>query len=84
MKRAGILVGIICLLLTCFSIQPSRIIFAEERYRRRTQEAADNFRRWRDTVAERMTAAIRGGVKFGVGTDVVHGGVAKELEYLVQ
>jgi imidazolonepropionase-like amidohydrolase len=31
-----------------------------------------------------MAAAIKGGVKFAVGTDGMHGGLAKELEYLTE
>jgi imidazolonepropionase-like amidohydrolase len=38
----------------------------------------------REMAAERMAAAIRGGVRFGVGTDGMHGGLAKEMEYLVE
>lgn len=37
----------------------------------------------RDQVAERMAAAILAGVRFAVGTDGMHGGLAKEMEYLV-
>ena len=31
-----------------------------------------------------MTAAIKGGVKFAVGTDGMHGGLAKEARFLVE
>lgn len=58
--------------------------FAEERFRVRTRESADNFRRWRDIMAERMSAVIRSGAKFAVGTDGLHGGLARELEYIVE
>ena len=58
--------------------------FSEERLRGRTREIAENYRRLRDKVSERMSAAIRSGVKFAVGTDGLHGGLARELEYLVE
>ena len=37
----------------------------------------------RDAVAGRMAAAIAAGVRYAVGTDAMHGGLAKEMEYLV-
>ncbi len=37
----------------------------------------------RDEVAQRMRAAMKAGVKFAVGTDGMHGGLAQELQYLV-
>ena len=38
----------------------------------------------RELATERMTAAIKAGLRFGVGTDGMHGGLAKEIEYLTQ
>ena len=35
-------------------------------------------------VANRMSAAIEAGLKFAVGTDGVHGGLAQEASYLVE
>jgi len=58
--------------------------FAEERFRVRTRESSESYGRWRDAVAERMSAVICSGAKFAVGTDGLHGGLAKELEYLVE
>ena len=58
--------------------------FAEERLRTLPSQLMDNFRKEQDAVAERLTAAIKGGVKFAVGTDGLHGGLAQELEFLVQ
>ena len=58
--------------------------FAEERLRTLPSQLMDNFRKEQDAVAERLTAAIKGGVKFAVGTDGMHGGLAQELEFLVQ
>jgi imidazolonepropionase-like amidohydrolase len=37
----------------------------------------------RDEVGQRMNAAVKAGVKFAVGTDGMHGGLAQEIEYLV-
>ncbi len=36
----------------------------------------------REEVAQRMAAAIRAGIKFAVGTDGMHAGVAQEIKYL--
>jgi imidazolonepropionase-like amidohydrolase len=38
----------------------------------------------RELATERMTAAIKGGLKYGVGTDGMHGGLAQEINYLTQ
>ncbi len=38
----------------------------------------------RDEAAERMAAALKGGVRIAVGTDGMHAGLAQEIEYLVQ
>jgi imidazolonepropionase-like amidohydrolase len=37
----------------------------------------------RDEVMKRLAAAIRGGVRYAVGTDGMHGGLAQEIQYLV-
>ncbi len=59
--------------------------FAEDRIDTlHTEELKDGFRRERDLAAERMGAAIRGGIKFAVGTDGRHGGMAQEAKYLVE
>jgi imidazolonepropionase-like amidohydrolase len=58
--------------------------FAEERIRKLPSPLMDEFRRERDEVADRMAAAIKGGVKIAVGTDGMHGGLARELEYLTE
>jgi imidazolonepropionase-like amidohydrolase len=57
--------------------------FTEERIRTLPRELADAFRKDRDEVARRMEVIIRSGVKFVAGTDGMHGGLAQELEYLV-
>jgi len=43
----------------------------------------DGHLRQREEVAQRMKAAIKAGVKFAVGTDGMHGGLAQEIQYLV-
>jgi imidazolonepropionase-like amidohydrolase len=58
--------------------------FAEERLRTLPSQLKDDFRKEQDMVAQRLAAAIKGGVKFAVGTDGMHGGLAGELGFLVQ
>jgi imidazolonepropionase-like amidohydrolase len=36
----------------------------------------------REEVGQRMSAAIKSGIKFAVGTDGMHGGLAQEIKYL--
>jgi imidazolonepropionase-like amidohydrolase len=67
----------------CWIVLTASPFFAEERFQVRTRESAESYRRWRDAVAERMSAVIHSGAKFAVGTDGLHGGLARELEYLV-
>jgi imidazolonepropionase-like amidohydrolase len=38
--------------------------------------------RQREEVGQRMSAAIKSGIKFAVGTDGMHGGLAQEIKYL--
>jgi len=56
----------------------------EERLRVLPPELAGAFRRGREETAERMAAAIKGGVKFAVGSDAIHGRFVQEMEYLVE
>ena len=56
----------------------------EARIRTLPRPLMDGFFREQDKVRERMTAAIKSGAKFAVGTDAMHGGLAKEVEYLVE
>jgi len=58
--------------------------FMEERLRVLPPELAGAFRRGREETAERMAAAIKGGVKFAVGSDAIHGHLVQEMEYLVE
>ncbi|HIJ55455.1 MAG TPA: amidohydrolase family protein [Deltaproteobacteria bacterium] len=58
------------------------LFFAEERIETLQPELADVFRRERDLVGERMAAVIKGGLNYAVGTDGMHGGLAKEMAIL--
>jgi len=58
--------------------------FTEERIRTLPADLADAFHKDRDEVARTMGLLIRSGIKFGAGTDGMHGGLAKEAEYLVE
>jgi imidazolonepropionase-like amidohydrolase len=58
--------------------------FMEDRLRFMPVELAETFRRSREETGRCMAAAIRGGVKFAVGSDAVHGRLAQEMEYLVE
>jgi imidazolonepropionase-like amidohydrolase len=58
--------------------------FMEDRLRVLPPELASAFRRGREEAAERMAAAIKGGVAFAVGSDAIHGRLAQEIEYLVE
>lgn len=46
-------------------------------------ELAEGFSRQRAEVRARMEALVKSGVKFAVGTDAHHGGLALEMKYLV-
>ena len=59
------------------------LFFAEERIETLQPELADVFRRERDLVGERMAAVIKSGLNYAVGTDGMHGGLAKEMALLV-
>lgn len=56
----------------------------EERLEALPLEMAEAFRRGQQEAGERMAAAIKGGVKFAVGSDAIHGRLAQEMEYLVK
>ena len=59
------------------------IFFTDARIKTLPTNLIDGHLRQRDEVAQRMRAAIRAGVKFAVGTDGMHGGLAQEIQYLV-
>jgi imidazolonepropionase-like amidohydrolase len=58
------------------------IFFTEARIRTLPPHLIEGHLQQRDEVSQRMTAAIKAGVKFAVGTDGMHGGLAQEIQYL--
>ena len=60
------------------------IFFTEARIRTLPPNLIEGHFQQRDEVQQRLTAAIRAGVKFAVGTDGMHGGLAREVQYLTQ
>jgi imidazolonepropionase-like amidohydrolase len=60
------------------------IFFTDARIRTLPPELIEGHLRQREEVGRRLAAAIRGGVKYGVGTDGMHGGLAREIAYLVE
>ncbi len=59
------------------------IFFTDARVQTLPTGLIDGHLRQRDEVGQRMKAAIKAGVKFAVGTDGMHGGLAQEIQYLV-
>jgi imidazolonepropionase-like amidohydrolase len=59
------------------------IFFTDARIQTLPPSFIDGHLRQRDEVAQRMNAAIRGGIRFAAGTDGMHGGLAQEVQYLV-
>jgi imidazolonepropionase-like amidohydrolase len=59
------------------------IFFTDARIRTLPTYLVEGHLRQRDEVAQRMRAAIKSGIKFAVGTDGMHGGLAQEIQYLV-
>ncbi len=59
------------------------IFFTDARIQTLPTDLIDGHLRQRDEVAQRMRAAIKAGIKFAVGTDGMHGGLAQEIQYLV-
>lgn len=60
------------------------IFFTDARIRTLPPEMIDGHLRQREEVRLRLAAAIRAGVKLAVGTDAMHGGLAREIAYLVE
>jgi imidazolonepropionase-like amidohydrolase len=60
------------------------IFFTDARIGTLPPHLIDGHLEQRDEVGQRMSAAIRAGVKFAVGTDAMHGGLAQEMKYLVE
>ena len=59
------------------------IFFTEARIRTLPPHLIEGHLQHRDEVGQRMKAAIQAGVKFAVGTDGMHGGLAQEIQYLM-
>jgi len=59
------------------------IFFTDARIKTLPTDLIDGHLRQRDEVAQRMRAAVKAGIKFAVGTDGMHGGLAQEIQYLV-
>jgi imidazolonepropionase-like amidohydrolase len=59
------------------------IFFADGRIRTLPSHLIEGHLLQREEVGQRMRAAIQAGVKFAVGTDGMHGGLAQEIQYLV-
>jgi len=60
------------------------IFFTDARIRTLPPEMIDGHLGQRGEVRGRLAAAIRAGVKYAVGTDGMHGGLAREIAYLVE
>ena len=58
------------------------IFFTDARIRTLPPHLIEGHLQQRDEVGQRMKAAIKAGVKFAVGTDGMHGGIAQEIQYL--
>jgi imidazolonepropionase-like amidohydrolase len=61
-------------------LTPSAFLMEE---RLKVTPSAEMFRKKQDEAAQCMAAAIKGGVRFAVGSDAIHGCLAKEMEFLV-
>jgi imidazolonepropionase-like amidohydrolase len=59
------------------------IFFTDARIQTLPTHLIEGHLQQRDEVGQRMKAAIKAGVKFAVGTDGMHGGIAQEIQYLV-
>jgi imidazolonepropionase-like amidohydrolase len=59
------------------------IFFTDARIQTLPANLIDGHLHQREEVAQRMRAAIKAGVRFVVGTDGMHGGLAQEIQYLV-
>lgn len=59
------------------------IFFTDSRIQTLPPHLVEGHLQQREEVAQRMRAAIEGGIKFAVGTDGMHGEIAQEIQYLV-
>jgi imidazolonepropionase-like amidohydrolase len=60
------------------------IFFTDARIRTLPPDLIDGHLRQREEVRQRLGATIQAGVKYAVGTDGMHGGLAREISYLVE
>jgi imidazolonepropionase-like amidohydrolase len=58
------------------------IFFTERRIQTLPPEMIDGHHQQREEVGQRLAAAIKAGVKFAVGTDGMHGELAREVVYV--
>ena len=59
------------------------IFFTDDRIRTLPPHLIEGHLQQRDEVGQRMKAAIKAHVKFTLGTDGMHGGIAQEIQYLM-
>ena len=59
------------------------IFFTDERIKTLPSDLIEGHLQQREEVGQRMAAVIKAGLKFAVGTDGMHGGLAQEIKYLV-
>jgi len=59
------------------------IFFTDARIQTLPKNLIDGHLQQREEVAQRVRAAIKAGIRFAVGTDGMHGGLAQEIQYLV-
>lgn len=59
------------------------IFFTDARIRNLPPNLIDGHLQQREEVARSMEAVVRAGISFAVGTDAMHGGLAQEIQYLV-
>ena len=67
----------------CWLVMTPSIFFTDARIQTLPPHLVEGHLRQRGEVAQRMRAAIKAGVRFAVGTDGMHGGLAQEVQYLV-
>ena len=73
-----------CLNTDCWLVITPSPFFDEDRIQTlHSTDLMEAFRKERDVAAERMGAAIKGGVKFAMGTDGRHGGLAQDAKSIV-
>ncbi len=58
------------------------IFFTDARIRTLPPNLVEPHLKQREEVGQRMSAAIKAGIKFAAGTDGMHGGLAQEVKYL--